>query len=462
MRPGQNTKHWKFEPFTLSVRRSSGTPSRDPDVVGVRDELRMKFWNWSPPAGSAAEIIIRLVSEQGRLYWKKYLAALGMMFVVAASTSASAYLIGSVINAAYVARDFPSILLLSGISIVLFTLKGFANYGQAVTLSEISNSILANQQKVLFSKLMDENLEFLTSRHSSEFMARLVAGAGSISGILNLLITSVGRDFLSLIGLVGVMVYQDWLMALLSLLIAPAAIFGVRRLITRVRHLAHMQFVTNATIMETLQESLQGIRTVKAFSLENVMRGRVAESASNLEKHANTVARVSNRATPLMEALGGFAVAISLVYGGYGVVMKNATPGQFFSFLTAFLLAYEPAKRLTRLGIELNANIVGAKMLLEIVDRTASEPDDDNKPSLKLRETCVEFDKVDFSYRAGETVLDGLSLIAEPGKFTALVGPSGGGKSTIMALLLRLYEPQHGAIIIDGQRLCDCSRQSVR
>jgi ATP-binding cassette, subfamily B, bacterial MsbA len=422
----------------------------------------MKFWNWSPPAGSAVEIVVRLVSEQGRLYWKRYLAAFGMMFVVAASTSASAYLIGSVINAAYVARNFPSILLLSGITVVLFTLKGFANYGQAVTLSEISNSILANQQKLLFSKLMDENLGYLTSRHSSEFMARLVAGAGSIAAILNLLITSIGRDFLSLIGLVGVMVYQDWFISMLSLLIAPAAIFGVRKLISRVRDLTHMQYVTNATIMETLQESLQGIRTVKAFSLENVMRGRVAESASNLEKHANSVARVSNRATPLMETLGGFAVAISLVYGGYGVVMKGATPGQFFSFLTAFLLAYEPAKRLTRVGIELNANVVGAKMLLEIVDRTASEPDDAGKPDLELREKRVEIDKIDFSYRPGETVLDNLSLIAEPGKFTALVGPSGGGKSTVMALLLRLYEPQHGAIIIDGQRLCDCNRQSVR
>lgn len=428
----------------------------------VRDGARMKVWNWSPPAGSAAEVVLRLLSEQGRLYWKKYLAAFGMMFVVAASTAGSAYLIGSVINAAYVARDFPSILLLSAVTIVLFTLKGLANYGQAVTLSEISNSILANQQKLLFSKLMDENLGFLTSRHSSEFMARLVAGAGSISAILNLLVTSVGRDFLSLVGLVGVMVYQDWLMSILALLIAPAAILGVRKLIARVRDLTHMQYMTNASIMETLQESLQGIRTVKAFSLEEVMRDRVAESASNLEKHANSVARVSNRATPLMETLGGFAVAISLIYGGYGVVVKGATPGQFLSFLTAFLLAYEPAKRLTRLGIELNANVIGARTLLEIVDRTASEPDDSNKPDLVLKDKRVEFDRVEFCYRPGEKVLDNLSLVAEPGKFTALVGPSGGGKSTIMALLLRLYEPQHGAIVIDGQRLCDVSRQSVR
>jgi subfamily B ATP-binding cassette protein MsbA len=422
----------------------------------------MKFRDWTLPPDGATAIVKRLLLEQGRRYWTRYLTAFGLMVVVAGTTSVSVYLLGRVVNEAYVARNFPGIVLLSGAIIILFTVKGGANYGQAVILSRISNAILADNQKRLFSRLMDESLGYFSSRHSSEFMTRLIAGAGSVAAILNLLVTSVGRDLLSLIGLIFVMVYQDPWMSLFGFLIGPPAVLGVRKLIARVRQLVRMQYANNASIMETMQEALQGIRTIKAFSLEDTMRGRIEASASDLERYANKVARISNRASPLMETLGGCAIAASLMYGGYSVIKQGSTPGQFFSFLTAFMLAYEPAKRLARLGIDLNANVIGARMLLEIVESSASEPDDSGKPDLRLTTMHIEFRDVDFSYRPGEIVLDRLSFTAEPGKVTALVGPSGGGKSTIMALLLRFYEPDQGAILIDGQKLSDCNRQSVR
>ena len=328
----------------------------------------MKLSKWNLPPDGAAAIVVRLLSEQGRVYWKRYLTAFGMMVVVAATSAVSVYLLGKVVNEAYVARNFPGIVLLSGVMVVLFALKGSANYAQAVILSRISNAILADNQKRLFARLMHENLGYLSSRHSSEFMARLVAGAGSVAAILNLLVTSVGRDFLTLIGLIFVMIYQDPWMSLFGLLIGPPAVFGVRKLIGRVRDLVHKQYANNASIMETMQEALQGIRTVKAFSLEETMRLRVEASASDLERHSNKVARISNRASPLMETLGGCAIAASLLYGGYSVIKLGSTPGQFFSFLTAFMLAYEPAKRLARLGIDRLASMVGAKMLLEIIE----------------------------------------------------------------------------------------------
>jgi ABC-type multidrug transport system fused ATPase/permease subunit len=211
-----------------------------------------------------------------------------------------------------------------------------------------------------------------------------------------------------------------------------------------------------------MQESLQGIRTVKAFTLEQAMRERIDASITAVERNANKMARVSNRSSPLMETLGGFAIAGGLMYGGYRVVAMGASPGQFFSFLTAFLLAYEPAKRLARLNIELNSNLIGARKLLEIVDSPPSEPDDSDKPALKLSDARVEFRDVTFGYRASEPVLRRMSFVAEPGKTTALVGPSGGGKSTVLALLLRLYEVNGGAILIDGQTISDVSRHSLR
>jgi ATP-binding cassette subfamily B protein len=410
----------------------------------------------------AAILVRRLVMEQGAAYWRRYLLAFALMAVSAATTAGSAYLLGKVINQAYVDKSVRGIAILSGVTVVIFMIKGAATYGHSVILSQISNAILANNQRRLFAKLMNESVAFFSERHSSEFLARLTAGANSVTQVLSLLINAVGRDLLSLIALVFVMVTQDPYMAIFGFLVAPPAMMVLRKLVKRIKGLAHNQFTGTADIMETMQESLQGIRTVKAFALEQTMRDRIDASISAVEQNANKMARVSNRASPLMETLGGFAIAGALMYGGYRVVAMGATPGQFFSFLTAFLLAYEPAKRLARLNIELNGGLIGARKLLEIVDSPASEPADDDKPALKLTDARVELRDVTFAYRSNEPILNRMSFIAEPGKVTALVGPSGGGKSTVLALLLRLYEVTDGDILIDGQAISGVSRTSLR
>jgi len=410
----------------------------------------------------AAILIRRLITEQGAVYWRRYLLAFVLMAVSAGATAGSAYILGQVINQAYVDKNVRGIAILSGITVLIFMLKGAATYGHSVILSKISNAILANNQRRLFAKLMSESVAFFSERHSSEFLARLTSGANSVTQVLNLLINALGRDLLLLIGLVGVMLTQDPYMALLGFLVAPPAILVLRKLVKRIKGLAHNQFTGTADILETMQESLQGIRTVKAFTLEQTMRARIDASIAAVESNANKMARVSNRSSPLMETLGGFAVAGGLMYGGYGVVAMGATPGQFFSFLTAFLMAYEPAKRLARLNIELNSNLIGARKLLEIVDSPSSEPIDDDKPALKLTDARVELRDVSFAYRANEPVLNRMSFDAEPGKVTALVGPSGGGKSTVLALLLRLYEVNGGDILIDGQAIAGVSRKSLR
>ena len=293
--------------------------------------------------------------------------------------------------------------------------------------------------------------------------------------VLSLLINAVGRDLLTLIALVIVMVTTDPYMSLFGFLVAPPAMLILRKLVKRIKGLARTQFTGTADIMEVMQESLQGIRTVKAFTLEQTMRARIDASIDAVERNANKMARVSNRSSPLMETLGGLAIAGSLMYGGYRVVAMGATPGQFFSFLTAFLLAYEPAKRLARLNIELNSSVIGARMLLDIVDSPATEPDDSDKPPLVLSDASVELRDVTFSYRNNEIVLNRMSFVAEPGRVTALVGPSGGGKSTVLALLLRLYDVPEGecadrraehrnrvaSFAAAANRLCRAGRLSV-
>ena len=411
---------------------------------------------------SALTLIRRLLAEQGFVHWRKYVVAFALMAVAAGCTAFSAYLIGDVINQAYVNRSLRGIITLGAVTVILFSVKGLATYGHSVMLSRIGNRIVADNQRAVFAKLLSEGLGFFSDRHSTEFIARLSSGAAAATQVINLLVTSVGRDLLSLIGLIIVMVVQDPLMSFFSFVVAPPAFFILRKLVRRIYSIARSQFHGSTRIIETLQETLQGIHIVKAFTLEDIMRERFDRNVAAVEYEANKMARVSNRATPLMETLGGCAIAMAVTYGGYRVIETGATPGQFFSFIAAFLLAYEPAKRLARLNIELNSALVGVRILFEVIDSPPSEPIDSNNPDLQIRTARLAFDDVHFAYRGDERVLRGMSFVAEPSRLTALVGPSGGGKSTVFNLILRFYDAKGGKVIIDEQDITQVSRRSLR
>ena len=402
---------------------------------------------------STYSLVRRLLVDEALVHWPRYTLAFALMAISAAATALTAYLLGSMTNEAYVNHNYHGIVVIGMIAMVIFAAKGFATYGSTVTLSWIGNSIIADNQRRLFDKLLAENIGFFADRHSSEFIARLTTGANAVSGVINLLITAIGRDLMSLIGLCVVMVIQDPAMSLFGFLGAPPAFYFLRKVIRRVRGIARMQFNGGTRIIETMQESLQGMRMVKAFGLEAEMRRRLNDSVTAVQHESNKMARVANRASPIMEMLGGFTVALASIYGGYRVVETGATPGEFVSFMAAFLLAYEPAKRLARLNIDLNNNLVGVRVLYEIIDSPPGEPNDDDLPALKLTESRIEFDHVNFAYRADAPVLQNMNLVAQPGQVTALVGPSGGGKSTVLNLLLRFYNVGSGRVLIDGQNI---------
>jgi ATP-binding cassette subfamily B protein len=416
----------------------------------------------SPHEYSTLVLVRRLLIDEALVHWPRYAIASLLMLVAAAGTALSAYLLGTMTNEAYVNRNFQGIVIIGIITMAIFATKGMASYGATVMLSSIGNRIVADNQQRMFDKLLRENMGFFADRHSSEFIARLTTGANAVSQVINLLITAIGRDLMSLIGLCVVMVTQDPVMSLAGFIVAPPAIFFLRKLLRRVRSIAQMQFTGGTRIIETMQEALQGLRMVKAFSLEDEMRRRLAVSVEAVERQSNKMARVANRASPLMETLGGFAVALAMIYGGYRGIASGATPGQFVAFLAAFLLAYEPAKRLARLNIDLNNNLVGVRMLYEVIDSPPGESSDDDRPPLRLATARLEFADVRFAYRPGTPVLRGMSFMAQPGKLTALVGPSGGGKSTVLDLILRFYSVDSGRILIDGQDIATVSRDSLR
>ncbi len=416
---------------------------------------------FADPKGTPA-LIRRLLMEQAWGQRRRYALAFTLMMVAAGSTALGAWLIGPVINAAYVERDLHGIFVLAFATAGVFMIKALAAYGGALQLARVGNRIIADNQRKMFAQLLQQNVAFFADRHSSEFMARLTTGAAAATQALNLLTTAIGRDLFSLIGLAAVMAVQDPVMSLFSIIAVPPAMMILRRMIRRIKTVAHHQFTGSARILETLQEAVQGVRIVKAYTLEDGMRARFDTHVAELEKESNKWARIAYRSGPLMEALGGFAMAIALVYGGYRVIETGATPGQFFSFLAAFMLAYEPAKRLARLNIDLSSALVGVRILFDIIDHPPAEQSDDGKPSLRLSDARVEFANVEFAYRPGERVIRNLGFVAEPGKVSALVGPSGGGKSTILNLILRFYEVDNGEIVIDGQNIATVSRHSLR
>jgi subfamily B ATP-binding cassette protein MsbA len=413
------------------------------------------------PYGTA-QLIVRLLAEYGPRYWRRYALSFACVAIVAGCTALFAYLISHAVNETYLHRNFVAVVVFCVLIFVLVSVKGLALYGQAFVLARIGNEITAENQQRMFDKLLRKNLGYFADRHSAEFVAQITSTAGAGPGVLSLLVTAIGRDTLTVIGLITVMVVQDPLVSLVALTAIPVTLLLVRSVIRRIRALTVRQYAAYVSIVESVQEMVRGLRTVKAFTLEQAIRRRVCDQVQDNRRAADEMAALSNRSTPLMEALGGGAVALLTLYAGYRVIYMNAMFGEFVSFITAFLLAYEPTKRLARFNITLSSSLLGVRMFYQLVDSPDTEPQDEDKPALTVKVGRIEFVNVDFAYRDDEPVLRGMSFVAEAGRVTALVGPSGGGKSTAFALVLGLYDVAAGKVAVDGQTIAMTSRASLR
>ncbi len=410
----------------------------------------------------ARTIIPRLLRTEGRRHAKGYALALFFMFLVASATALTAYMIKEVVNGIYVNQTYYLVWLLSAAIVVIYTVKGLAAYGETVTMAYVGNRIVSDFRKRMYDSMLAQGVAYFAARHSTDFMNRLSFGATGARQVLDLVITSLGRDVFTLIGLIIVMFSQDPIVTVIGLITLPIAVLFVRKMINRARSIVLREFGGIGEMLQTMQETAQGIRIVKSYGLEDRLRNRFQASVQSTELAANKMARVAARASPLMETLGGFAIASAVAYTGHNVLVSGKTPGEFAAVLTALILCYEPAKRLARLNIDLSNALVGVRFLYDILDSVPAEREEAGLPNLAMTRGRIEFRDVVFAYRPAETVLQGVSFAAEPGQTTALVGPSGGGKTTIMNLIERFYEPQSGEILIDGQPIAGCTRRSLR
>ncbi|WP_026784376.1 ABC transporter ATP-binding protein [Pleomorphomonas koreensis] len=405
--------------------------------------------------------LVRLFRANFRPYARRYAFAVVMMVIAALATAASAYIIREIINKIFIQKNEGLVFTIAGVIVLIYLVKGFATYFSSVTLTKIGNSMVARLQRQLYDAVLKQDISFFQRHALGDIVVRISQNAAAARSAIDLIVMSLGRDLFTLISLVAVMVVQNPLMSLLSLVIAPVAIYGITHLLGKVRTAARKEVVTLAQIITIVQESVQGIRVVKSFGLEDRLRRSFEAATINVEQLSNRIATLSARSSPLMETLGGFAIAFVVMFGGYQIVHYNADPGAFFSFITALLLAYEPAKRLARFNLDLEKSLVGVRMMYEVLDLVPVLQSAPDAVEARFDSATVTLDRVDFAY--GEApVLRGLSLTAPENSVVALVGPSGAGKSTVFSLVERFYDPTGGAVLINGTDIRRFTVDSLR
>jgi ATP-binding cassette subfamily B protein len=286
--------------------------------------------------------------------------------------------------------------------------------------------------------------------------------AQAARNVLDLIVTSYVRDLVTLLALIGVMVWQQPALSLICFVVGPLAIYGVNRILKRVRKFAAMEFRSVGQIIQVMQETAIGVRVVKSFNLEGLMRKRMYKAVADVEDRANNIAALEAVTSPVMETLAGLAIAGAVMVSGFLVLQGGQMPGNIMAFIAALLLAYEPAKRLARVRISLESGIVGVRMMFQLADTPLTLAETPDARPLRAGPGEIRFDAVSFAYQDGPPVLEGFDLTLAPGKMTALVGPSGGGKSTILNLIMRMYDPKSGKVLLDGQDISHATLASLR
>ena len=415
------------------------------------------------PEPTADSVLKRIVLENARAYRWRYLVAGLCLVALAGTTAFSAWLMGPIVDQVFIGRDLSVAYGFAGLVAVVFVLRGFATYFQATQLAAIGNNIVATYQRRLYDHLTRLGLDFHGRQHSAYLVGRINQNIAGVRDLLNTIVVSVLRDALSLVGLVAVMIYSDWIMSLAIFSVGPLVFGLLARYARRVKTIARREVGLNASVTLSMQETAAGIAVVKAFTMEERLRARLAQLTAQAEDQSNRIARITARTSPMMETVAGFSVAAVIAYGGWRVIEGGMNAGALTAFMTALLMAYEPAKRLARLKVQLERSLVNARMIYEILDEVPRQADRPDALTLDLSAGEVVFDDVRFSYEGGDVpAIDGMSFTAPAGRTTALVGPSGGGKTTAIALVQRFYDLDGGRILIDGQDIAAVTAASLR
>ncbi|MBT4879648.1 MAG: ABC transporter ATP-binding protein [Alphaproteobacteria bacterium] len=412
---------------------------------------------------SSYAICKRIAKHYIRKHRTRIFFAFLFMAIAAAGTAAWAKLLEPIINDIFLKKDETMLYPVALTILLVFAGRGAAMYGESICMSFLGNRLIADLQRDLFASLLKNDLAFFQNHPSGELMSRCVNDVGIMRQLVFFILNAVGKYFITIIFLIGIMFYQDWLLASVAFLVFPTTIYPIVRIGKRVRKNTNKTQIEVASLMTLLSQVFQGARLVKAYGMETYEKSRLSDLAESIFKFSYKQTRIRSIASPIMETIGGLAIVTVIIYGGIQVINGARTPGAIFSFITALLLAYDPIKRLATLNANLQEGLAAAVRVFEVMDVEPTIKSLPQAKTLSAPKGYIEFKNVSFSYNKGhEKALDNISLQIPAGKTIALVGPSGGGKSTLLNLIPRFYDVQQGEISIDGMPVNKATLSSLR
>ncbi len=405
--------------------------------------------------------IFKRLLRLSKPHMPKFLLAMLCMLVVGTSTSALAFLVKPALDEIFLNKNASMLMFIPLAVIGLYLLKGVCSYAQTILMSFIGQRIVADLRNLLYDRIQMQSLSFFTKHPTGLLMSRITNDVGYVQGAVSEAVTSLLKDSFTLVGLVFVIFYRDWQLAIIAMFVFPLTIYPIAKFGQKMRSVATRTQVTWGSLTSILQESISGTRIVKAFGMERYESKRFAGENEHLFRLAMKSVSISAVSSPFMEFLGGIGIAAIVFYGGYQVIRGHSTPGTFFSFLTALIMLYEPVKRLTNVNNTIQQGIAGAERVFQIIDLVPEITSAENASSLPRIRKDIDIRNVSFRYEDA-LVLKNINLSIKAGEAVAFVGMSGGGKTTLVNLIPRFYDVTDGAILIDGQDIRTVTVESLR
>ena len=407
-------------------------------------------------------LVRRLVRDHVRPHLSRLAVAVLCMAIGAGVTAANAWLVQPVLDDVFQAGNTSLLYVIPAVVLALALLKGGSGYIEAVQMEYVGQRIVADLQSGMYARLIGADLAFFSRNPIGRLISRLTNDANLLRHTAVRSLTGLVKDTLMLAFLVGLMFYQDWVLALIAFVVFPVSLWPIVRIGQRMRRVSADTQAQMAELTTLLDETFQGARVVKAYGMEAYEVGRAENIVNRIFRLIWKAAKVRSLSRPVMETLGGIAVAAIILYGGLQVIAGATTAGTFFSFITAMLLAYQPMKNIANLNSNLQEGLAAAQRVFAMLDIEPEITDRPGARSLEVTGGAVAFEGVRFGYGPEIAALDGIDLKIGAGETVALVGPSGAGKTTVLNLIPRFYDVDEGAIRIDGNDLREVTLSSLR
>lgn len=384
------------------------------------------------------------------------------MLIVSATTALNAWLMQPVLDEIFLKKNEKMLYIIPVVVVVLALVKGLATFYQQTSMKKMGQKILTEIQLKLYSHLIYADMKFLNEYPSGNLISRFTNDINAMRKTISDVTTSLVVELFTIIGLVGVMLYQSVQLTIIALVIFPLALYPISRLAKRMRKVARSMQEELSTFTIRLDETFQNIRIIKSYSREDYEISRAGRIIDRFLHIYHKAAYLESASSPIMEALGAISVALIILYGGFQVIDGTTSPGSFFSFITSLLLLYKPLKTLSNLNTSLQEGFAASKRLYIMIDVEPEIADYAKIQHTHFKTFNIKFANVYFSYKDNKKILDGVNLTIPQGKTVALVGSSGSGKSTIFGLLQRMYDPDFGEITIDGKNIKKVSLKQLR